>query len=182
MWFSTPPSPSSWKGAVAGLAGGLAASFVMNQFQAALSAAQRFVSGNEADRHPGDDPSDAQETSSEPATVKAASAISEGVFDHALTKREKKVAGPAVHFSLGGSTGALYGVAAEFLPAVTLGAGLPFGTAFWLVADEAAVPALGLSQAPTDYPPSVHLEALAAHLVYGLTTEIVRRGVRHLLR
>ena len=182
MWFSTPPSPSSWKGAVAGLAGGLAASFVMNQFQAVLSTAKSVVSGDEADRHPGDDPSDEQETSREPATVKAASAISEGVFDHALTKQEKTVAGPAVHFSLGGSAGALYGVVAEFLLDVTIGAGLPFGTVFWLVADEAAVPALGLSKAPTEYPPSVHVESLAAHLVYGLTTELVRRGVRHLLR
>ncbi len=169
MWFSKKQSPSSWKGAVAGLVGGLAASFAMNQFHAALSAMKS-------------DDSDSGDSGGEPATVKAASAISEGAFDHTLTKKEKKVAGPAVHYSLGGGVGAIYGAATEFLPEVSLGAGLPFGAAFWLVADEAAVPALGLSKAPTEYPPSVHLEALASHLVYGLTTELVRRGVRNLLR
>ncbi|MEP0545594.1 MAG: DUF1440 domain-containing protein [Rhodothermales bacterium] len=182
MRFTRRPSPSLWKGAVAGLAGGLAASFAMNQFQAALSAAPRAVSGDEADRHPGDDPSDEGETSSEPATVKAASAISEGVFDHELTDEQKERAGPAVHYAFGGGTGAAYGAAAEWLPEMTAAAGLPFGTAFWLVADEAAVPALGLSKAPTAYPLSVHAESLAAHLVYGLVTEFVRRGVRRLLR
>ncbi len=173
MWFFDTQQPSLWKGAVAGLAGGLAASFVMNQFQAALSAAKRAVS----DEDGSDD-----DSGGEPATVEAASAVSEGVFGHELTKREKKAAGPAVHYALGGSAGAAYGAAAELLPEVAVGAGLPFGMAFWLLADEAAVPALGLSKPPAEHPLSVHAEALAAHLVYGLTTELVRRSVRHLLR
>ena len=31
---------------------------------------------------------------------------------------------------------------------------------------------------PQDYPTSVHAEALASHLVYGLATEGVRRAIR----
>ena len=112
------------------------------------------------------------------ATVKAASAVSEGIFDHKLTKSEKKWAGPAVHYAFGTSVGGLYGAVAEVAPEVTAVAGLPFGAAFWLVADETAVPLLGLSKAPTEYPPSVHAYALASHFVYGLTTELVRRAVR----
>ena len=114
-------------------------------------------------------------------TVKTASAISEGLFGHKLTKNEKKIAGPVVHYSLGTGVGGLYGAAAEVAPEVTMGAGLPFGAAFWLVVDETAVPVLGLSKPPTEYPVSTHVYALASHLVYGLTAELVRRAVRKAL-
>jgi hypothetical protein len=111
-------------------------------------------------------------------TVRAASAVSEGLFDHRLTQSEKKVAGPAVHYSLGTGVGGLYGAAAEMAPKVTAGSGLPFGAFFWLVVDEGAVPLLGLSKGPTAYPLSTHAYALSSHFVYGLTAEIVRRAVR----
>ena len=95
--------------------------------------------------------------------------------------REKKVAGPTVHYAFGTITGGLYGAAAELAPIIRSGAGLPFGAVFWLAADEAAVPALGLSKPPTEYPLSTHASALASHFVYGLTTDIVRRAIRRVL-
>lgn len=118
---------------------------------------------------------------SDNATVKAAKAVSEGIFGHELKEREKKVAGAAVHYAFGTATGGLYGAVAEFAPEVTVGAGLPFGAAFWLVADETAVPLLGLSKAPTEYPVSTHVYAFASHLVYGLTAELTRRSLRKAL-
>ena len=111
-------------------------------------------------------------------TVRAASAVSEGLFDHKLTQSEKKIAGPAVHYILGTGVGGLYGAAAEIAPKVTAGSGLPFGAVFWLVVDEGAVPLLGLSKGPMAYPPSTHAYALSSHFVYGLTVEVVRRAVR----
>ena len=181
-----------WKGLAAGLIGGLVASWTMNRFQDAwVKLAEEFGpagegqssarSGDGGGQQPkgGDDGQEAQGGEEQTdATVKAASAISEGVFDHKLTKSEKKIAGPAVHYAFGTSVGGLYGAVAEVAPEVTAGAGLPFGAAFWLVADETAVPLLGLSKAPTEYPPSVHAYALVSHFVYGLTTELVRRAVR----
>ena len=111
-------------------------------------------------------------------TMKAASAVSEGVFGHKLTQSEKKIGGTAVHYVLGTGVGGLYGAAAEIAPAVTAGAGLPFGAAFWLVVDEGAVPLLGLSEGPMAYPLSTHAYALSSHFVYGVTREVVRRAVR----
>jgi hypothetical protein len=111
-------------------------------------------------------------------TVKAASAVSEGMFGHKLTQSEKKIAGTAVHYLLGTGVGGLYGAAAEIAPNITTGGGLPFGAAFWLVVDEGAVPVLGLSKGPMAYPLSVHAYALSSHFVYGLTAEMVRRAVR----
>jgi len=80
------------------------------------------------------------------------------------------------------ASGGIYGAVAERLPGASMGAGLPFGAAVWLVADEVVVPALGLSKKPTEYPFSSHAYALASHLVYGLATEMGRRVVRSALK
>jgi putative membrane protein len=172
-----------WKGLAAGLAGGLVASWAMNRFQDVWSKlAEEFVQSEEqpSARDGAGDTQQSQggEEQADDATVKTASAISEGVFGHELTKGEKKIAGPAVHYAFGASVGGLYGAVAELAPEATAGAGLPFGAAFWLLADETAVPLLGLSKGPTEYPLSTHVYALASHLVYGLTAEAVRRAVR----
>lgn len=176
------------KGLVSGAVGGLVASFVMNQFQSFVGkrlagksrshGAQSLQSGlpnhgigRELQERGRDDRRD-------DATMRLANAISTFVFDHKLTKSEKHLAGAALHYSYGISTGAAYGVAAEFLPIVTVGEGMPYGALVWVAADEGVVPALGLSKSAAEYPLSVHLYALSSHLVYGLTTEVVRRLVR----
>lgn len=169
---------SVWKGLAAGVIGGFVASAVMDEFQALwIKLSESLEGSNDGGGRKDEGAGEEQE----PATVKAAEAISENVFGHELTKSEKEVAGPAVHYAMGAGSAAVYGVLAEFVPEVTAGAGLPFGTAVWLLADEAAVPALGLSKGPTEYPLSTHAYALASHFVYGLTTELVRRGMRGLL-
>jgi uncharacterized membrane protein YagU involved in acid resistance len=176
------------KGLAAGLAGGLVASWTMNQFQAAWS---KLVAGFEKPHgaqsmqpSEGDNAEragDKNKENQDDATVKAAKAISEGIFGYELKDNEKKNAGAVVHYAFGTPTGGLYGAVAEFAPGVTTAAGMPFGAAFWLVADEIAVPLLGLSKGPTEYPPSTHAYALASHLVYGLTAEATRRAVRSAL-
>jgi uncharacterized membrane protein YagU involved in acid resistance len=163
-----------WKGIAAGLAGGLAASFVMGQFQALWNSVAKKYEKKEGRRSRSRKP--------EPATVRAAASISEGVFHHKLTKAQKKIAGPAVHYAMGATTGAIYGAAAELFPPVTVADGTAFGAAVWLVADDVTLPAIGLAKWPTQYPLSIHLYALASHLVYGLVTEAVRGAIRSALR
>lgn len=175
------------KGTVAGLIGGLVASWTMNQFQAAWSkAVEGFEKPHGAQSmqpSEGGEPAESGQNKEEQddATVKAAKALSEGVFGHKLKQSEKKPAGAAVHYAFGSATGGLYGAAAEIAPQVTTGLGLPFGVAFWMIADEAVVPLLGLSKGPTEYPVSTHAYALASHMVYGLTAEVTRRAVRNIL-
>lgn len=174
------------KGVVAGLAGGLVASWIMNQFQAAW---MRVAGGNDkshgaqslqpAEGSKGDQSQDAKVQ--DDATVETAKVISRNVFGHELEESEKEPAGAAVHYAFGTATGGLYGALAEVSPQVTMGAGLPFGAAFWLLADEVAVPLLRLSKGPTAYPVSTHAYALASHLVYGVTAEYTRRALRHVL-
>ncbi len=164
------------KGMFCGLAGGLVASWAMNQFQSLLSNFPR-QNGDPQEQQPEQSGAD-----NEPATEKAAVAIAKSIFGHELPQSIKKPAGEVVHYAMGAISGVMYGAAAEFVPDVTIGAGLPFGAAVWLVADEVIVPALQLSKQPLQYLASKHLNALASHLVYGLTTEIGRRSVRQGLR
>jgi putative membrane protein len=182
------------KGLVAGLAGGLVASWTMNQFQAAWTRlAEGFEKPHGAQsmqptegQNPAEilDLSHAGSQANEPkenqddATVETAKVISKNVFGHELKESEKKQAGAAVHYAFGTLTGGMYGAMAEVAPQVTMGTGVPFGAAFWLAADEVAVPALGLAKGPGAYPLSTHVYALASHLVYGATAELTRRCVR----
>lgn len=171
MIFRSRGRPETWKGAVAGAIAGVAASGAMNLFQFVWNALA-------ARRGPAESPP--QET--EDATTRAATAISEGVLHRRLTPEAKRIGASVVHYAFGSSVGALYGAVAESHPEVTRGRGLPFGVVFWLVADEMAVPALGLSRPATSYPVSIHLYALASHLVFGAVTEATRRGTRSILR
>ena len=180
-----------YKGIAAGVAGGLAGSLAMNQFQQLWGklmeneerphGAQSLQQGSpehgigrELAERGVDEPDDN-------AAVRTGNAVSEFVLDHHLTKSEKETAGAIAHYGMGVTSGAIYGAVAEVMPAATVAEGLPFGAAVWLIADEGIVPAAGLSRKPTDYPFSIHAYAFASHLVYGLTTELVRRAVRRAL-
>lgn len=175
-----------WKGLVAGLAAGLVASWTMNQFQSAWTRiAEGFEKSHGAQSMQPSDGSTGNQTEDgneqDDATVETAKVISEKVFGHELQESEKEPAGAAVHYTFGTVTGGLYGALAEVSPQVTTGAGLPFGAAFWLIADEVSVPLLGLSKGPTEYPVSTHVYAFASHLVYGVTAEFSRRALRQVL-
>jgi len=179
------------KGLAAGVVGGLVAAAVMNQFQALWSGlAEREERSHGAQSLQQGSPkvgvgrelkAEGKDAEEDDATERLANAISVGVSGRELTEREKKVAGTALHYAMGASSGALYGAVAELLPAVKVGAGVPFGAAVWLVADEGILPALGLSKSADEYPPSIHAYALASHVVFGLTTELVRGAVRYAL-
>jgi type IV secretory pathway TrbD component len=159
------------KGMMAGVAGGLLASFLMGQFQAAWSAASQALSSTK--RRGGRKP--------DPATVKAANAVAEKVTGRKIPADYKPIAGEAVHYGMGAGSAAVYGALAEVAPVVTIWEGAGFGTGVWLVADEVAVPAAGLSKSPKEIPLTTHVYALASHLVYGWITETVRRAVRRAL-
>ena len=85
-------------------------------------------------------------------------------------------AAPLVHYLFGVAMGAIYGAYAERRQADASGAG--FGTTVWVAADEIAMPLLGLSDSPSQRPLEMHLQALIAHLVYGIATEFTRRPVQ----
>lgn len=163
--------PSIWKGIVAGLAGGIAGAWAMNQFQKGYSKASEALSDS-PEKRVSDGPD---------ATMVTADRLARSLLGRRLTQEEKQKAGPIVHYAFASAVGSVYGATAEYAPQVKKFAGVPFGAALFVGADEVALPALKLSRGPRDYPLSAHLYGLSSHLVYGLTIEMVRRGVRRVL-
>jgi len=178
---------SAWKGLAAGMIGGLVGAWMMNQYQTAEEKVSRTWEANNPRnksanprRQAGGEDGGSQNQDDD-ATVKMAELLSERVLHRQLSQVEKKKAGPIVHYAYGALAGGLYGMAAEVVPAVTKGGGTLYATTLFVGGDEIEVTALGLAKSPADYPLSSHANALASHLVYGVTTELGRRVARAIL-
>jgi putative membrane protein len=165
------------RGILAGIAGGLVASWVMNEFMAGpgktLSKALQTPEESRHLRAHADDPD---------ATMKTADRISVAVTGgQHLTHEQELKSGPIVHYAFGALVGGVYGALAEYSPLVRSGFGTNFGTALFAGADLLAVPTLQLSPPLSEQSKASLATPLAAHLVYGATTELVRRVMRLVL-
>ena len=165
------------KNVVAGAIGGLVASWAMEYFQRSLGWISQDLGGEPG----GGGQQHRTPQQSEPPTYKAADAVSETMTGQEVPREYKPAAGALMHYAFGGAVGAIYGAAAARTPDVTAWGGIPFGATVWLVADEMGMPLSGLSKPPTEYPASDHVSAFATHIVYGTTTECVRRTLLRLM-
>ena len=166
-------------GAAAGAVGGLAGAWAMLCFNRLLGGGARRPGDTHPERRMNARPNDTDATiSDEPGSMQAAEAVARPALGRPLDADEKLAGGTLVHHLFGAMVGAMYGAAAETQPSTTAGAGIPFGTAVWLAADEIGLPLAGFSSNPLDYPPSRHAAALASHVVFGVTVECVRRLLR----
>jgi len=118
------------------------------------------------------------------ATTKVADAVAKAGGKN-LSPDQKKTGGTVVHYAFGTLMGAAYGVAMELgsrrIRRNTVLSGLGFGAAVFAGADEVAVPALRLSQPPSEVPTAEHLYGFASHLVYGTTAAAVWKATRKVL-
>ena len=167
-------------GIIAGMIGGLVGTWAMSEFQGIWT---RVVDGEEPQSAGGrHDTRDWQERhEAQNANEITAQVIARETINRPLTREELAVAAPAVHYAFGATMGALYGGLREVSPAVRKLGGSGWGTAVWIGGDEIAMPLLGLADRDKDYPLEAHAQSFAAHMVYGVTTELVRRGIRSML-
>lgn len=180
--------PSVARGVIVGVAAGITATLVMDQFQKLTTAGQKAVEKQKklaqhespwqiAHEQAQKEQQEAQqEDSTEIVARKLAAAAGT-----TLPKEDKKKAGRAVHYTFGTLMGVVYAVSAELLPEATTGAGTAFGTLLFLGADEVAVPAFQLAPPPTETQAFDHLQHWAAHVVYGGTLELVRSLLTRLM-
>ena len=180
--------PSLAKSLLTGIAAGLAATLVMDQFLNIAAAAQKAAEKRKKLAQ-GESPwlianeqaqQEMKQHESEDSTVKIARKIAEATGT-TLSKDRLKTAGQAVHYTFGTLMGVCYSATAEFFPEVSTGGGSAFGTLLFIGADEVAVPAFHLSGPPTETPASDHLQHWAAHIVYGATLELARSLLRRLM-
>jgi hypothetical protein len=94
-----------------------------------------------------------------------------GLAGQDLDDDQRKSYGSMIHYGLGAGMGAAYAGLRHHLPAANVAGGTLFGTAVWLLMDEAAPPILGLTPGPAAFPWQTHARGLAGHLVYGAVTE-----------
>ena len=165
------------RGALAGIAGGLAASWLMNVWGEGPGAAlSKRLETPEQQKQV------ASQSDGEDATMKTADAITRTVTGgRHLTHEQRETGGPIVHYGYGALMGGLYGALAEYSPVVRSGFGTTFGTALFAGGDLVAVPALHLSKPLSASPAGSYAGPFTAHLVYGATTELIRRLLRPVL-
>jgi hypothetical protein len=107
-------------------------------------------------------------------TAALVQAAARRVMRRGLTATELDRAIPLVRYGYGAAAGGAYGLMADRVGGITASA--TWGTVLWIVGDEIALRAIGgLEEASAD-----RGQAFTCHLVYGLTTEAVRRVVRFL--
>lgn len=150
---SQKPKRCLMKGALAGLAGGLAGA-------AAMTAAERLFP-----------PRPRGEAS--PSAV-----LAEQVSGHPLEGDERKTAEQTIHWAFGALIGAVYGALVEFEPSLGAWRGAAFGVTLNRITHEAVLPRMGLSKPPKEQPTEQRISQWVSHAVYGAATDAVRRLVR----
>jgi len=105
-----------------------------------------------------------------PPTVKAAEKAAAAVGT-TIPPRRRTLSGEVVHYGFGTFWGAVFGALASRWRPLPPGAGAALGVLLWLSMDEGALPALGLTGKPTEYPRESHFRGLASHLLYGVVLD-----------
>jgi len=105
-----------------------------------------------------------------PPTVKVAQKAVAAV-GKSLPPRRHSLVGNVVHYGFGTFWGAALGALTARWKPLPPGAGVALGILLWMSMDEAALPALGLSARPREYPRETHVRGLAAHVLYGVVLD-----------
>src|SRR3954467_2222163 len=164
---------STSRAVLAGVLGGLAGTLAMNYAQrlwtrGAGRAAPRAAGG----KHDARDWQEREESRN--ANELAAQAIATTIRGRPLTYDELKVAAPLAHFSFGAALGAIHGCIVRDDRGNLFTRGATFGAAVWLLADEAAMPLLGLSRPTTQRSLEKHLQSFVGEMAFGAVAELVR--------
>lgn len=107
----------------------------------------------------------------------AAAEKAAGVVGVHLGDGRREQLGKAIHWALGITLVAAYGVMRKRWPATAGLKGLMFGTGVFLVVDELMNPVLGLTPGPRAFPWQAHARGFGGHLAFGAASELVLEGL-----
>jgi uncharacterized membrane protein YagU involved in acid resistance len=100
-----------------------------------------------------------------------------GLLGRELDRGREKKLGHALHWAIGIGAGAVYGMLRHRIAKADLARGTAFGTAFFLLVDEAMNPLLGFTPGPQAFPWQAHARGLPGHIVFGAVAESVLKVV-----
>lgn len=105
-------------------------------------------------------------------------ALVEQVTGRSLPEDGKTAATQGIHWAFGAAAGAIYGAAVEVEPSLGAWKGAAFGITLNKMTHETVLPKLGLSRPKSEQPAQERISEWVSHAVYGIFTDVVRRGVR----
>lgn len=141
------------RGLIAGFLGGLAGS-------AAKSTVEKFLKVRKIDE--------------KTAQIRILNKFSKKTFGTGIGTEQHGLAKHLVNVPLGGTVGAVYGYSKRDDERISLKKGAILGATTWFSTHETTLPALGAEKSPKDVPLKTQAQELFAHVVFGVTTEVIR--------
>jgi len=116
------------------------------------------------------------------AQLKIVDDLSTKITGSPISVQNEALAEQLVNFPFGASLGAAYGYGKRNKDEMKLIDGAIFGATTWASTHETALPIAGLEAKPSNIPIRMQANELFAHVMFGLTTELVRGYVNNRLK
>lgn len=155
---------TTWKGVVAGVVGGLAGA-------AAMRAYEHFIADN----------ADSYQTAQFSPTVQATNAFRKLTSKPELSRQAAIDVQRTGSIPFGAAVGGVYGLLTETFPAVQDNTGLSLSTLMYSAVHQAPQKPVSMLTTLVKDPGKPQSKELISLAIFGVTTELVRRGFRHLL-
>jgi uncharacterized membrane protein YagU involved in acid resistance len=163
---------STTNAVAAGLVGGLAGAWAMDQFTRVWNKVVPQSQHDSSRRPPL--PYSQQEWDS---TSRSAALIAKYAVGRNLTDKERRQGAQIVHFTVGAGGGAIYGAVLGRRNKCVVACGAAFGVVLWVVAEELAMSVLGINDPPQNYSMAMHANSLGEHLAYGTTIGLISKAL-----
>lgn len=116
------------------------------------------------------------------AQIKIVDDLSYKITGTPISIQNEAIAEQLVNIPFGASVGAAYGYKKRDNMELKVMDGIAFGATTWITTHETTFPILGLEPKPTDVPIRMQANELLAHVLFGITTEVVRSLVNQKLK
>ncbi len=116
------------------------------------------------------------------AQLKILDDLSTKITGTPISVQNEELAEQLINFPIGASVGAAYGYGKKNKDRLNLTEGIIMGTSTWISTHQTSLPIMGLKDKPTNVPIKMQANELVAHILFGITTELVRNKVNQRLK
>jgi len=116
------------------------------------------------------------------AQIKIVDDLSTKILGSPISRDHEALAEQLVNFPFGASIGAAYGYGKKDKDEFRVADGAILGATTWVTTHETSLPLFGLESKPKNIPVRLQANELVAHVLFGITTELVRSYVNERLK